>query len=224
MNPTRSLRSTVTVATIVVAALVGIGCGAEPPPPAAPKRPPISLEGPAPSDAEACASRKEHERGCAGIVPANAEILDKVCLGERACLEDLWTKEAVDRYMVCRMRGACGTDCKLEVARVSPPSRAIADAKEACLTACPGADGKTLCDSVLMRFTPWKLPSQAVLAACFAGTRDCFGALNCAKAGAERPMAELGTCLATTVVDACVKAGEVSPAPMCAEVSKMLHR
>lgn len=208
---------------VLGASIFGIGCGGEPPVVEAPKRPPLSLAGPAPTDAEACAARKEHERGCAGIAPANADILDKVCLGERTCLEDLWTKEAVDRYMVCRMRAVCGADCKLEVARVSPPSQAITDAKAMCLTACPGADGKTLCDSVLQRFTPWKLPAQSVVAACFAGTKDCFGALACAKAGAERPMAELGSCLGTTVVDACVKSGEVSSAPMCAEVSKMLR-
>lgn len=207
-----------------VGATIALGCGGEAPPPAAPKPPPLSLAGPALSDAEACEARKAHEKSCSGIDPANAEVLGKVCLGERGCLEELWEKEAVDRYMICRTRATCGADCKLEVARVSPPSRAIKDARDMCLAACTGKDGETLCDAVLQRFTPWKLAEQSIVAACFSGTRDCFGALACAKNGAERPMAQLGTCLAGTVVDACVGKEDVSQAPMCGEVAKMLRR
>lgn len=203
---------------------VALGCGGEPPAPEAPKRPPLSLTGAALTDADACNARKEHEKGCDGLNPANADVLAKVCLGERACLEELWEKEAVDRYMICRTRATCGADCKLEVARISPKSRAITDARAMCLNACPGKDGETLCDSVLQRFTPWKLTEQSIVAACFSGTRDCFGALACAKNGAERPMAQLGSCLASSVVDACVGKEDVSPAPMCGEVAKMLRR
>lgn len=142
---------------------VALGCGGEPPAPEAPKRPPLSLTGAALTDADACNARKEHEKGCDGLNPANADVLAKVCLGERACLEELWEKEAVDRYMICRTRATCGADCKLEVARISPKSRAITDARAMCLNACPGKDGETLCDSVLQRFTPWKLTEQSIV-------------------------------------------------------------
>ncbi|MBK8217641.1 MAG: hypothetical protein IPK71_28275 [Myxococcales bacterium] len=224
MTPTRALGGGRLVAASLGVALALAACGGEPPPPAAPKPPPLSLVGAPLPDAEACTQRREHEKACAGISKENEPILDKVCLGERACLEEVWTKEAVDKYMLCRTRAMCGADCKLEVARTVAPSRAIQDARGMCVTACAGQDGETLCDSVLRRFTPWKLGEQAVVAACFAGTKDCFGALACAKNGGDRPMAQIGSCLAAHVVDACTTAGTVSSAPMCAEVSALLKR
>ncbi len=174
---------------------------------------------PPPNDALACARRREHERACPSVSPANAELLGKVCLSERACLEAAWTPEAVSRYMTCRIDSACGTDCQREVTRATAPGETLKAAIGQCQKACAGGDGASICDSVLGKFTPWSASAQGKVAQCFATTTDCFEALSCARTAASGPTSELGGCLGKAVARACLDGGD---APMCREMHELL--